>query len=213
VAVVDTGERRPPGRPPGGGRSPAESRQHILQVAKRCFAAKGVAATTMSDIAEAAGVNRVLIYRHFATRDIVVSGVLQQVAAELLGFGMRRAEGMESLVDLVVHGVAELVDMIRSDPLITAVFTGDDRSDALRMATDDTAVHAQVHAFITQLLAQMPDQVRVELRDDVPMEELVTHLVHVGSGLVAAPDRIAGSRESLERYLRLFILPSFARPT
>ena len=45
--------------------APAERREQILAAALRCFAAKGLHAATMDDVARAAGLSKGAVYHHF----------------------------------------------------------------------------------------------------------------------------------------------------
>jgi AcrR family transcriptional regulator len=69
MASVQVGQTR---------RDPAR-RQELLQVAARVFAQSGYAATSMDDIAAAAGVSKLVAYRHFDTKEGLYRAVLEQV--------------------------------------------------------------------------------------------------------------------------------------
>ncbi|WP_407675252.1 TetR/AcrR family transcriptional regulator [Nocardia puris] len=57
----------------------------LLDAAEFCFEEIGLSATTMEDIARQAGVSRATVYRHFANRESVVSGVILRTASRYLG--------------------------------------------------------------------------------------------------------------------------------
>jgi AcrR family transcriptional regulator len=59
-------------------RSPAR-RLAVLQAAAEAFAHGGYAATSMEDIATTAGITRLIVYRHFGTKEALYRAVLQQV--------------------------------------------------------------------------------------------------------------------------------------
>lgn len=59
-------------------RPPAERRVEILQVARRHFAEYGYAATSLTDLAGDAGVNRGLVYHYFGTKRDLYLAVLQE---------------------------------------------------------------------------------------------------------------------------------------
>jgi AcrR family transcriptional regulator len=59
-------------------RDPAR-RQAILQTAATVFARSGYAATSMDDIAAAAGVTKLIVYRHFESKEALYRAVLEQV--------------------------------------------------------------------------------------------------------------------------------------
>jgi len=52
-----------------------ETRQHILDVALRLFSRQGVSATSLADIAQAAGVTRGAIYWHFKNKSDLFSEI------------------------------------------------------------------------------------------------------------------------------------------
>jgi AcrR family transcriptional regulator len=77
-------------------RDPAR-RAAILDAAARAFAASGYAATSMEDVAAAAGVTKLIVYRHFAAKETLYRAVLELVferQAELFVASM--AAGLEA---------------------------------------------------------------------------------------------------------------------
>ncbi len=62
----------------GPKRSPAR-RAAILQAAAHAFAQSGYAATSVDDVAAAAGITKLIVYRHFDTKEALYRAVLEQV--------------------------------------------------------------------------------------------------------------------------------------
>jgi AcrR family transcriptional regulator len=60
-----------------------ERRAAILDAAAHAFAPAGYAATSMADIAQAAGVSHLIVYRHFETKEQLYEGVLERARATL----------------------------------------------------------------------------------------------------------------------------------
>lgn len=56
----------------------AARKEQILYAAANVFARKGLAATTVTDIAAAAGMSHGLLYRHFASKEDVFAAVVEQ---------------------------------------------------------------------------------------------------------------------------------------
>jgi len=66
-------------------RLPADRRrQQLLDVALKLFARRGFNATTMDDIAEAAGVTKPLLYQHFASKRALYLELLDSVSHAML---------------------------------------------------------------------------------------------------------------------------------
>jgi AcrR family transcriptional regulator len=60
-----------------------ERRETILRGAAHAFAVDGYTATSMEDVAAAAGITKLIVYRHFATKEELYRAVLQRVSDRL----------------------------------------------------------------------------------------------------------------------------------
>lgn len=67
-------------------RLPASRRRHqLLDVARELFAAQGFHATSMDEVAEAAGVTKPVLYQHFPSKRALYRELLEDVGRRLLG--------------------------------------------------------------------------------------------------------------------------------
>jgi len=62
-----------------------ERRRQLFDVALTLFAERGYRATTMDDVAEAAGVTKPLLYQHFSSKRALYLELVDSVAKDLLG--------------------------------------------------------------------------------------------------------------------------------
>src|SRR5580704_9006247 len=80
-----------------------QRRRQLFAVALELFAQRGYRATTMDDIAEAAGVTKPLVYQHFSSKRALYLELVDSIAQELVG-AVRRAvaaaEGPRRQVEL-----------------------------------------------------------------------------------------------------------------
>lgn len=77
-------------------------REQLLEVALRLFATSGFNATTMDEIAEAAGVTKPLLYQHFDSKRALYLELVRSVANSLLeaiGKAVAEAEGPRQQVE------------------------------------------------------------------------------------------------------------------
>lgn len=58
-------------------------REVILRAAAEAFTARGYSTTSMEEVAAAAGITRLIVYRHFATKHDLYDAVLERVADRL----------------------------------------------------------------------------------------------------------------------------------
>ena len=89
----------------GGSRRALDRRKHIMSVAARVFAEKGYYATTIADLAQAAGIAKGTIYWYFNNKRTIMLAILDDMSREITGtFGeiLRQApDGLEALLRCV----------------------------------------------------------------------------------------------------------------
>jgi len=80
-----------------------QRRQQLVAVALELFAQRGYRATTMDDIAEAAGVTKPLLYQHFSSKRALYLELVDSIAQDLLraiGRAVLQADGPRQQVEL-----------------------------------------------------------------------------------------------------------------
>src|SRR5687767_8493097 len=60
-----------------------ERQESIVAAAARAFAATGFASTSMEDVAAAAGITKLIVYRHFESKEELYRAVLRRVSDRL----------------------------------------------------------------------------------------------------------------------------------
>jgi AcrR family transcriptional regulator len=121
--------------PGSRGHERSASSDRILDAAWRCFVERGIRATTMADVAEAAGVSRVWVHRVVGSRDDLVHAVL--------------AREVERTFELLVE-----LTPIAPDP---AVAFGD--------AVGVVVAHFATHPLVRRLVDDEADQVAAAFTD------------------------------------------------
>ena len=77
-----------------------ETRQHILDVAIRLFSQQGVSATSLADIAQAAGVTRGAIYWHFRNKSDLFSEIWESSEASIGDLEMSIGQNSQTIHSL-----------------------------------------------------------------------------------------------------------------
>ncbi|MEV0233078.1 helix-turn-helix domain-containing protein [Nonomuraea sp. NPDC050786] len=122
--------------------TPADRRAQLLAVGARLFAAHPYADVLMEEVAEAAGVSRALLYRHFPSKHALFAAVYQQAAEQLLA--ETRLDPADSLVEQLIQGMDVHLDYfvanrnavlaanrdLAGDPVIQTIMTNE--LDAVR---------------------------------------------------------------------------------
>jgi AcrR family transcriptional regulator len=90
----------------------AERREQLLAAATQAFARGGFAATSLDDIAEAAGISRVLLYRHFESKPDLYRAVLDR-AVRRLAAAVGTRDFTDASIDALLGAAAEDPDGFR----------------------------------------------------------------------------------------------------
>lgn len=86
----------------GGSRRALDRRKHIMSVAARVFAEKGYYATTIADLAQAAGIAKGTIYWYFNNKRAIMLAILDDMSREITGtFGKILSEAPDGLEALL----------------------------------------------------------------------------------------------------------------
>ncbi len=92
--------------------SAGERRAQLIAVALRLFSERGFRATTMDDVADAAGVTKPLVYQHFSSKRALYLELVDSVAKELvtqIATAVRGADGPRQQVE---RGYAAFFHMV-----------------------------------------------------------------------------------------------------
>jgi AcrR family transcriptional regulator len=90
----------------------AERREQLLGAATRAFAHTGFAATSLDDIAAAAGISRVLLYRHFESKTDLYRAVLDRAVARLAA-AVGTRDYTDASIDTLLRAAADDPDGFR----------------------------------------------------------------------------------------------------
>jgi AcrR family transcriptional regulator len=100
-------------------------REEILALSAEMFASKGIAATTVRDIGEAAAVHSGSLYHHFRSKDVIVGEVLGRFMADVQTRFAAAVEAAATPADRVRGLVRETLRVIDAHPHATAMYQRD----------------------------------------------------------------------------------------
>ncbi|HZQ28822.1 MAG TPA: helix-turn-helix domain-containing protein [Acidimicrobiales bacterium] len=151
-----------------------ERRAAILEAAASAFVHEGFAATSMEDVAAAAGITRLILYRHFASKEALYEAVLDRVSSRLA----------EEYTGGITHGQLRglgprtLLTVAREDP---DGFTLLWRHAARERQFADHATRARTHAVAlarSVLHGRVADPTREEWAAELVVSYLVDAVLH-----------------------------------
>lgn len=93
----------------------AETRARVLAAALEVFGERGIAGSTVSDVAAAAGMTKGAVYSSFASKDELVLAIMEEHAMQRLGAALAGFAGAADPQAAINRVGSVLVDAIRSD--------------------------------------------------------------------------------------------------
>lgn len=188
-------------------------RQRILAAAAELFYRHGIRAVGVETIAEAAHTNKMTLYRHFASKDVLVAEYLRQVAREADGIWerLRRsypgdplAQLLGWLEEMAGHVVAPeergcalanaAIELPKKDHPARCVIEESKRAQRMRLVRLSEEAGLSEPAMLADELHLLLEGARVTAQS-VGTDGLAARLLHMGKAVIAAHEPVrAGTR-------------------
>lgn len=180
----------------------AERRRQLLVVARDIFAERGFHATSMDDVAEAAGVTKPVLYQHFASKRALYTELLDDVAARLLGEITEATSRAGSPREQVEYGFAAYFRFVAAHrSAFRLLFGASVRNDAEFAVRAERAINqiAEVVAGLIDVDAS-PDQRLALAHGIVGMAEATSRRAVADGDAGPDPETLAGWLAELAWY-------------
>jgi AcrR family transcriptional regulator len=191
-------------------RKKASTRRALVDAASRLFTERGVEATTMDDIARAAGMSRTSVFNYFGYKEMILCEIgaryVQEVAGPVL-------QDMDRPAEAIFHDVAETLAAVatREPALIAAVARETTHPDPVRRRrAQETMGYPAVVNVLLDRFAAVGALRHPELRDSYAGQivDLVSGTLVRAAGIMPR-DRL---RAEIEHALDLFAGGAFQEP-
>lgn len=178
----------------------AQTRTRVLAAALEVFAERGIAASSVSEVAAAAGMTKGAVYSNFASKDELVLAIMEEHAMQRLTDALASFAAADDPRAAIEKVGSVLVEAIRSDAvwhrLLAEYFALTYHDPDTRLALRNRRREAR-HA-VARALTRLADTVRVPL--PLPAEQLAVVLFAISNGLgieagidsEAVPDELFG---------------------
>jgi AcrR family transcriptional regulator len=183
------------------------TRQRLLDIAVRRFAADGFRRTSVSDIAREAGLTPAAAYAYFAGKEGLFQAAVDADAGALIDAAREAGARGGSARERLFLFVAELRERVEDHPLARRVLSGLEPDVAARLVTIPSLV--ALTAGLADELAEA--QATGEIRRDADPAELAVGLetivlallmAELQTGLTVEPERQAGVLSVIDAALR-----------
>lgn len=183
---------------------PLDPRARIIEAASHCVSSFGVERTSLTAIANQAGVSRQTIYKYFATKDeIVIEAVRVEASAateRVMTKAQKRSTAAEFIVELCVGGYFEF----KRNPAIWPFFTELHRAD-IRGRLLDSETIAMVKHFLEPLLTYLPEMTP-------RIDEMTETFLRFYLSLLSYDSKVTATHTALRAYLHRVLVPALGLP-
>lgn len=155
------------------------NREHILEVAKEAFTRFGANAS-LDDIARQAGVGAGTLYRHFATRDVLIEAVYRSEVEKLAAAERKFAETMPP-VDALRSWMLLFVDYIAAKQIIAPALNSVVGGASRLYASSHGLIRGAIDALVKRAIQNG------DIRRDLDPFDLLRALIGV-SHIASGPD-------------------------
>jgi AcrR family transcriptional regulator len=179
-------------------RDAARNREQIVVAARALFAVRGLD-VSVDEITQKAGVGMGTLYRHFATKDDLITAVLDDAFVQYVGLA-EAAHGADEAWTGIVGLLEAALAMHAADRGLRELVYSHDRN---RRRAD--AARRRLRSILAEVVVRAHRE--GSLRDDVTADDLLLVLAG-GAGVIQRAGNDAG--EAAQRFLQL-VLPGLER--
>ncbi|OCB54191.1 TetR family transcriptional regulator [Mycobacterium vulneris] len=199
-------ERRPRGRPVGGGNTAEQSREVLMDAAEHLFVTRGYRASTMEVIAHEAGYSRTAIYRQFANRNELIAAMVQRTTQRHMSSILTRIPEGAGPIDLLVESLVIVATELVSDPLLNTIADQTTDGTIASLIANDSDLTELVQTTVEAMIADDAGQFRTGLHaHDLAQFIIATALGFLVRAVPVADPDVARS------YIQTFILPAVVK--
>ena len=183
----------------------ADPVQLIVDAARSCYLASGIAATGMQEVADRAGVARSTVYRYFPARDDLLVATIMGEMEQLNVVLRKRLAKYPDPADQVVEGMVAAIKEVPRRPLLRAVFASDDDSRARRAIWNSDVIVRFGEELMDHVITPARDAGL--LQDAVRPEVLVEWVYRLLLSFLTLPSNWIRTDAELRATLRALLVP------
>lgn len=159
----------------GGDDEADEGTAVVLDAAYALFCRQGIARTTMEDVARAAGLSRITVYRRVASKEALVEQVVLREFRRYLGRFLDDVSRADTVTDRLVTGFVSSLRAIRGNPLVAGLMATEPQTLVPAIMGEDGRTLAVVGRFLAGQLRreQAAGHVAAEVDVDLAAEVMV----------------------------------------
>lgn len=179
----------------------------VLDSSRELFCRIGISRTTMDDVAKAAGVSRITVYRRFANKDALIEQVVRREFRRYFDQFLQDIKQATTAADRVVIGFVSSLRAIRGNELIGGLMAAEPSAVVPSLVGDEGRTLATVREFIAGQLRREQRAGTVDAQLDVDV--VAEMMVRICTSFLVTPSHIVDldDDEAVAALARSFLVP------
>jgi AcrR family transcriptional regulator len=176
----------------------------VLDAAAACYVRLGVARTTATDVAKAAGISRATLYRRYGSHEAIFLAVLTRESEAMARDAADHLASVDDPAQRIVEGMLFSIAEVRRRPVHAALFTSDDAAWAANRAVRTTALRRIAEDAIRPAIDGAAGS-RLSARDT---DDLVDWILRLLVSFAAVPGPSGAGPDDVRRQLATLLVPA-----
>lgn len=176
----------------------------VLDAAATCYVRLGVARTTATDVAKAAGISRATLYRRYGSHEAIFLAVLTRESEAMARDAEDHLASVDDPAQRIVEGMLFSIAEVRRRPVHAALFTSDDAAWAANRAVRTTALRRIAEDAIRPAIEGATGS-RLSARDT---DDLVDWILRLLVSFAAVPGPSGAGPDDVRRQLTTLLVPA-----
>jgi TetR/AcrR family transcriptional regulator, repressor for uid operon len=165
-----------------------ETTARILDAACAEIALVGIKQTSMEDVARRAGVSRVTVYRHMASRDALVEAVVRRELERHVTTFLEQTQAATTAADRLIGGYVSTIQALRRNPVLRGVLAVE--LDALVASMAGSAEHVLQLARMFLASQLRAEQDGGEIGAEIDVDVVADLMVRLAVSYVLIPSDV-----------------------
>jgi AcrR family transcriptional regulator len=184
----------------------------ILNAAVDCVLRFGVDKTGMDDVARAANITRQTVYKHFSSRNELITSVFLRVLDDRLQRGLEtffdNPSSADDLRDGIADAAAHVLEILRTDETIQAILFGSRIAPEVLLSETATILVGVLGVSLTRSMGAVVTGDLLRYLRPTPLEDVSGWIIRMLYGFLAWPgESLAAERAMFRQYLSpIFLL-------
>jgi AcrR family transcriptional regulator len=178
----------------------------ILDAALECYGARGIAGTSLDEVAKTAGIGRTTLYRYVDNREDLLQKVILRDARQQQEEMSVLARYHDNLADSLVDSIVFIMRGRRTRPMNRILFGAGDDALLDRINLSPAHFYSMAEKMMEPLFLKARDA--GQIREGVSLRQMSRWVARIILSLINYPEEFLEDEAALREFLQTFLVPS-----